>query len=101
MRLFLGPVENLREQILVLISMPAYIILIGLEILLSNYRYQRSYTWKDCSPPRCRDIRICRNFNFFLIERKGRFGGDDLILREKLIWLSHGFMVMHKKLSKF
>ena len=31
-------VENLREQILILVSCPIYLIIIGLEVLLSNYR---------------------------------------------------------------
>jgi sterol desaturase/sphingolipid hydroxylase (fatty acid hydroxylase superfamily) len=42
-------VENLREQILILISSPLYLIIIGLEILLSNYRHghKKAYTLKD------------------------------------------------------
>lgn len=36
-----------REQLLYLFSMPLYIIVIGLELLLSNLRKQDSYTWKD------------------------------------------------------
>jgi sterol desaturase/sphingolipid hydroxylase (fatty acid hydroxylase superfamily) len=41
--------ENLREQILILISSPLYLIIIGLEILLSNYRHghKKAYTLKD------------------------------------------------------
>jgi sterol desaturase/sphingolipid hydroxylase (fatty acid hydroxylase superfamily) len=39
--------NQLREQILVLISTPVYMIIIGLEILLSNYRRRRLYHWKD------------------------------------------------------
>ena len=38
---------ELREQILILISTPIYIFIIGLEILLSNYQHRRLYTWKD------------------------------------------------------
>jgi len=37
----------LREQLLILISTPVYIIIIGLEILLSNYQHRKLYTWKD------------------------------------------------------
>src|ERR1022692_825433 len=37
----------LREQILILVSTPIYIIIIGLEILLSNYQHLKLYTWKD------------------------------------------------------
>jgi len=51
-------VENLREQILILISSPLYLIIIGVEIFLSNYHHRRSaplhdsrrhktYTWRD------------------------------------------------------
>jgi sterol desaturase/sphingolipid hydroxylase (fatty acid hydroxylase superfamily) len=51
-------VENLREQILILISTPLYLIIIGIEVLLSNYRHRHkadrhpaahraTYTWKD------------------------------------------------------
>ncbi len=37
----------IREQILILISTPVYLIFIGLEILLSNYRHRKAYHWKD------------------------------------------------------
>ncbi|MBS1935653.1 MAG: sterol desaturase family protein, partial [Bacteroidetes bacterium] len=37
----------LREQLLIFISTPVYIIIIGLEILLSNYQHRKLYTWKD------------------------------------------------------
>ncbi len=37
----------LREQLLILISTPVYIVIIGLEILLSNYQHRKLYTWKD------------------------------------------------------
>jgi sterol desaturase/sphingolipid hydroxylase (fatty acid hydroxylase superfamily) len=40
-------VENLKEQILLLISTPLYLIIIGLEILLSNYRHRKLYSFKD------------------------------------------------------
>ena len=36
-----------REQLLILISTPLYLIVIGLELLLSHLRKQDSYTWKD------------------------------------------------------
>jgi len=35
------------EQLLILISTPLYVIIIGLELLLSNYRHKKAYTWKD------------------------------------------------------
>jgi sterol desaturase/sphingolipid hydroxylase (fatty acid hydroxylase superfamily) len=39
--------ESLREQILILVSTPVYLGVIGLEVLLSNYRRRGLYTWKD------------------------------------------------------
>ncbi len=39
--------ESLREQILLLISTPVYIAIIGLELLLSNYQHRKLYGWKD------------------------------------------------------
>lgn len=39
--------ESLREQILILLSTPLYVIIIGLEVLLSNYQHRKLYTWKD------------------------------------------------------
>jgi sterol desaturase/sphingolipid hydroxylase (fatty acid hydroxylase superfamily) len=36
-----------REQLLILISTPIYLIVIGLEIFLSHLHKQKSYTWKD------------------------------------------------------
>jgi len=39
--------EQFREQLLFLITTPLYIIIIGAEILLSNYHHRKLYTWKD------------------------------------------------------
>lgn len=39
--------EAIREYYLILLSTPIYIIIIGLEILLSNYRHKKMYEWKD------------------------------------------------------
>ena len=39
--------NTLSEQLLVLISTPVYMIIIGLEILLSNYQHRKLYHWKD------------------------------------------------------
>lgn len=39
--------ESLREQILLLISTPVYMIIIGLELLLSHYRPKKLYSFKD------------------------------------------------------
>ncbi|HMK26657.1 MAG TPA: hypothetical protein VK483_11575, partial [Chitinophagaceae bacterium] len=36
-----------REQLLILITTPVYLIVIGLELFLSHLRKQPSYTWKD------------------------------------------------------
>jgi sterol desaturase/sphingolipid hydroxylase (fatty acid hydroxylase superfamily) len=43
----LPAVESIREQILILISTPVYLFIIGVEVLLSNYRHRKAYTWKD------------------------------------------------------
>jgi sterol desaturase/sphingolipid hydroxylase (fatty acid hydroxylase superfamily) len=40
-------VNAIREQLLILISTPVYIVIIGAEILLSNYNHRKLYTWKD------------------------------------------------------
>lgn len=39
--------EALRESLLIMISAPVYIVIIGFEILLSNYRHKKAYGWKD------------------------------------------------------
>ncbi|WP_336517406.1 sterol desaturase family protein [Pollutibacter soli] len=39
--------ESLREQILLLISTPVYMIIIGLELLLSHYRPKKLYSFRD------------------------------------------------------
>jgi sterol desaturase/sphingolipid hydroxylase (fatty acid hydroxylase superfamily) len=39
--------ESLREQILILISTPFYMVIIGIELLLSNYHHKKTYNWKD------------------------------------------------------
>lgn len=39
--------DSVREQILIFLSTPLYIIIIGLELLLSNYQHRKLYTWKD------------------------------------------------------
>lgn len=39
--------ESIREQILILISTPVYLLIIGVEILLSNYHHRKTYSWKD------------------------------------------------------
>lgn len=39
--------EALREQWLIFISTPVYVLVIGLEVLLSHFRRSDSYTWRD------------------------------------------------------
>lgn len=39
--------ESLKEQILLLVSTPLYLIIIGAEILLSNYRHRKLYSFRD------------------------------------------------------
>jgi sterol desaturase/sphingolipid hydroxylase (fatty acid hydroxylase superfamily) len=39
--------DSLREQLLILISTPFYLVIIGLELLLSNCQHKRWYSWKD------------------------------------------------------
>jgi sterol desaturase/sphingolipid hydroxylase (fatty acid hydroxylase superfamily) len=39
--------DSVREQLLILISTPLYLVIIALELILSNYRHTRAYTWKD------------------------------------------------------
>ncbi len=39
--------EPLREYFLILLSAPVYIVIIGVEILLSNYSHKKTYGWKD------------------------------------------------------
>jgi sterol desaturase/sphingolipid hydroxylase (fatty acid hydroxylase superfamily) len=39
--------DSLKEQILLLISTPLYVIIIGVELLLSNYQRRQWYSWKD------------------------------------------------------
>ncbi|HEV8285792.1 MAG TPA: sterol desaturase family protein [Chitinophagaceae bacterium] len=39
--------QTIYEQLLILISTPLYLIIIALELLLSNYRHKKAYIWKD------------------------------------------------------
>ena len=39
--------DQLQKQILLLFSIPIYAVIIPLEILLSNFRHQKFYTWKE------------------------------------------------------
>jgi sterol desaturase/sphingolipid hydroxylase (fatty acid hydroxylase superfamily) len=55
-----------REQLLILISTPIYIIVIGLELFLSHIRQQKTYTWRD----------TIQNIYLMLLN-----GGIDLVFR--------------------
>jgi sterol desaturase/sphingolipid hydroxylase (fatty acid hydroxylase superfamily) len=44
---FLNDMGTTREQLLILLSTPVYIIVIGFELILSNLQKQKSYSWKD------------------------------------------------------
>lgn len=39
--------QAIYEQLLILASTPLYMIIIGAELFLSNYRHIKTYTWKD------------------------------------------------------
>lgn len=39
--------DKLQKEILLLLSIPVYVILISLEIILSNFRHSKLYTWKE------------------------------------------------------
>jgi len=72
--------NSFREQILILTSTPIYIIIIGLEILLSNYRHRKLYTWKD----------TVTNIYLMLLN-----GGIDLIFRVVYLVVLNFFYQYH------
>lgn len=39
--------QEIKEQWLMLVSTPLYIVIVLAELLLSNYRHKKLYTWKD------------------------------------------------------
>jgi sterol desaturase/sphingolipid hydroxylase (fatty acid hydroxylase superfamily) len=39
--------SELREQILILVTTPLYLVIIGAELFVSNYRSRKLYSWKD------------------------------------------------------
>jgi sterol desaturase/sphingolipid hydroxylase (fatty acid hydroxylase superfamily) len=71
---------NFSEQLLVLISTPIYIIIIGLEILLSNYHHRILYSWKDS----------IANVYLMLLN-----GGIDILLRVFYLFIL-GFFYSHR-----
>jgi len=70
-----------REQLLILISTPLYLIVIGLELLLSHLRKQDSYTWKD----------TLQNIYLMLLN-----GGLDLLFRIIYIGVILSFFYDHR-----
>ena len=70
-----------REQLLILITTPLYLIVIGLEIFASKLRRQESYSWKD----------TLQNIYFMLLN-----GGLDLLFRAVSIGLVLGFFYEHR-----
>lgn len=68
--------ESLREQLLILISTPLYLIVIGVEILLSHLQQQKAYTVKDTVT------------NVYLMIANG---GIDLLFRGIYIWVLQYF----------
>jgi sterol desaturase/sphingolipid hydroxylase (fatty acid hydroxylase superfamily) len=73
-------VESLKEQILLLVSTPLYVIIIGLEIFLSNYRHLRLYTWKG----------LFTNFYLMLLN-----GGLDMLFRGVTLFVLEYFYTHH------
>jgi sterol desaturase/sphingolipid hydroxylase (fatty acid hydroxylase superfamily) len=39
--------QVIYEQLLILVSTPLYVVIIGLEVVLSNYGHKKAYSWKD------------------------------------------------------
>jgi sterol desaturase/sphingolipid hydroxylase (fatty acid hydroxylase superfamily) len=45
--IFTANMHAAYEQFLILVSTPVYVIIIGLELILSNFRHKKAYTWRD------------------------------------------------------
>lgn len=76
--------EDLKEQLLLLISTPVYLLIIGLEVFLSNYRHHKKrYTWKDTAA------------NVYLMLANA---GIDLLIRGFYLGLL-GYVFQHQLLS--
>jgi sterol desaturase/sphingolipid hydroxylase (fatty acid hydroxylase superfamily) len=76
-------VHTIREQLLILIATPIYLIIVGAEILLSNYQRRKLYSWKDTIENVCLML-----FN----------GGIDLAFRVVYL-LILGYFYQHRLLS--
>ncbi len=70
-----------REQLLILITTPLYMVVIGLELLISQLRHQRTYTLKD----------TLQNIYLMLLN-----GGLDLLFRAVSIGIILSFFYDHR-----
>lgn len=70
-----------REQLLILITTPLYLIMIGVEVFLSKIRHQTSYSWKD----------TLQNVYFMILN-----GGLDLLFRAVSVGLVLSFFFDHR-----
>ncbi len=70
-----------REQLLILITTPLYLVVIGLELFLSHLRKQKTYTWKD----------TLQNIYFMLLNT-----GLDLLFRIIYIGVILSFFYDHR-----
>jgi sterol desaturase/sphingolipid hydroxylase (fatty acid hydroxylase superfamily) len=75
-----------RIQLLILMTTPIYLIVIGLELFLSHLRKQKSYTWKDS----------IQNFYLMLLN-----SGIDLLFRAIYIGFILSFFYDHRIFSPF
>lgn len=69
------------EQLLLLISTPIYVIVIGAELLLSHFQHKKSYTWKDTA----------QNIYLMLLN-----SGIDLLIRSIYIGIILTFFFSHR-----
>lgn len=76
--------ETARLQLLIFITTPVYIIVIGLELFLSHLRKQHTYTWKD----------TLQNIYFMLLN-----GGIDLLFRAIYIGVILTFFYDHRLIN--
>lgn len=72
---------SFSEQMLYLISTPFYIVVIGLELLLSHLQHKKSYTWKD----------TLQNIYLMLLN-----SGLDLLLRGFSVGIILSFFFYHR-----
>ncbi|MBS1564333.1 MAG: sterol desaturase family protein, partial [Bacteroidetes bacterium] len=70
-----------REQLLFFISTPLYVVVIGLEIILSHLKHQKAYTLKD----------TVTNIYLMLIN-----GGIDLLFRSVYVGIILTFFFNHR-----